>query len=791
MGQQRPRYSSQEKIYFCKNGSGRTLWHRRYEQVGVDVKLMSHDRIKVSGIIEIETVLSFEMRQAAGAHAYARLCGVLTDDGATKLSGQLERKTVLIYDIETGDEIFHGIIDEAELISESGYNVVQLSLLAGSWLLDIEKGSRSFQDINMTYDEVIKSVLYEYPSAASIVSKEMCGKKIGTPIIRYRETAWEFISRLASHFNLAVFSDVRTGHPRIYVGVPELYKEAEFSNIKYDFSIGEAYMASGGMLSGLSKKDFIRYDVEDGVNYRLGFDTGFMGMRLAICGKSCKLENDVYVFTYLLASRKYCYVRKRYNPFFLGMSLLGRVLHREGEHIRIKFDIDGHQDVNTCYPYPWKPETGNLMYLMPQIGSRVSVYFGDDDERSGIATVTVRDNAPRPPAKGDEAPPEEPDYVSENIESIVQDFNQGRRGLLTEHNKRFDLFPGGIRLASNRGLGMSMDATNGISLFSNGEISIIAENDIRVQGKTVSIEGKVNAYVGAGGLVEDGGGYTPESGMHLFSSPAAVELGAKGEPDGGIKYLARSRVEQDTVFNDEPHIRPLEASKIVGNALAATTVIVIIGASILTCGIAAPVAKIGLAATLKTIGTNVIITGCAYVVKQILADLGRGVVSKEGKYLEAALRGMLVGVIYGLMKIPVVKSKLKTTAREQGAIALGGAGEDVVNQLYYTGEVDFLQAALAGGFNVGVSWAASGATRGVTRRLSERINPKQGQGARNMASGAVGRGGNVGAIQTDADSIFIIGRELADSFAVTGVEKMAGTTINESFSLVRRKIEQG
>gem|GEM_PF-3990170 len=380
------------------------------------------------------------------------------------------------------------------------------------------------------------------------------------------------------------------------------------------------------------------------------------------------------MFTYLLARRKYCHVIKRYNPHFLGMSLLGRVLHREGEHIRIHFDIDEHQDVERCYSYPWKPEVGNLMYIAPQVGSRVSVYFGEDDESTGIATVNVRDNAPPAPAKGAELPPE-PDYEDEDVvQSVVQDFNHGRKGLRTEHGKSFNLFPGAIRINSNRGLGLSMNS-NGMSLFSNANVSIIAKNDIRISASNVKIESSGNAYV-VSGVAEGASGAAPKSELHLFSKVSAMaQHGAFGDPAGGIKYLASSGSDHDGFFDDEPGERTLNRWRIASRAATAAVIVVAVGGLIIVTG-----GKALLAANSATkIGANIIVTGCMMVAGQLISDLTTGVESGNGAFAFAAMQGMFIGLIAGAAGVMPGRKVL-------GALS-SGAGGSMASQLVSSGEL--------------------------------------------------------------------------------------------------------
>ena len=287
------------------------------------MNMAAHDRIIISGKIQFESINSFSMRQAAGEHAAASLRGVLKKESSLAISKNIAGETVTILDRETGNypPIFEGLIENVRFSTENGLDIAELQLRAGSSLLDLEKQSRSFQNVNLTYNDVIKAVLDEFPSGDAILSPEISGKKIGKPIIRYSETAWEFIRRLASHFNLSVFSDIRSSAPRVYVGAPTLSESVTFKNNIYSVGDGKEYYAAGGPETGLDKSVFLRYNIEDGKNYFLGWKAAFKGRNFHICGKSCEMNKALLVYKYTLADRRFCYTRKRYNPYFSGMTL--------------------------------------------------------------------------------------------------------------------------------------------------------------------------------------------------------------------------------------------------------------------------------------------------------------------------------------------------------------------------------------------------------------------------------------------------------------------------------------
>ncbi len=96
------------------------------------------------------------------------------------------------------------------------------------------------------------------------------------------------------------------------------------------------------------------------------------------------------------------------------------MLSREEETLRLKLDIDrDHPDQNQGneYPFPWRSATGNLMYLMPPKGSRVSLYFKNGDESSATAVNCIRQEG-------------------EGAEKGYR-----KRSLRTEHQKELKLYP--------------------------------------------------------------------------------------------------------------------------------------------------------------------------------------------------------------------------------------------------------------------------------------------------------------------------------------------------------------
>ena len=72
----------------------------------------------------------------------------------------------------------------------------------------------------MTYDDVINEALSDYPKT-DWMNKVGSGVKIPDIIVQYKETDWEFIKRLASHFNAPVVADEKESYPRFTFEQPQ------------------------------------------------------------------------------------------------------------------------------------------------------------------------------------------------------------------------------------------------------------------------------------------------------------------------------------------------------------------------------------------------------------------------------------------------------------------------------------------------------------------------------------------------------------------------------------------
>ena len=110
-------------------------------------------------------------------------------------------------------------------IAESGQvKTVRIEGKSRSWLMDREKHSRSFQNAKMTFQELAQEILANYKDADLIYAA--AGKAVGSLIVQYEETDWEFLQRVLSREGIMITPDCRQPGLKLYAGVPELVESA-------------------------------------------------------------------------------------------------------------------------------------------------------------------------------------------------------------------------------------------------------------------------------------------------------------------------------------------------------------------------------------------------------------------------------------------------------------------------------------------------------------------------------------------------------------------------------------
>ncbi len=670
----------------------------------------------------------YSMREYPGEHSRAELTGTMeVSEGGTSGFPWLEENSPVEIHVDGMERaLYSGIIQKAESRKENGYCLLRLELCSGSILLDLKKEKRSFQDVSMTCGQIIRRAAAE-SGMTVLCPEELNRKPVGFPVIQYRETDWEFIRRLASRHGLPVYPEPTMGGGKLCVGLPETGTARPMSCLSYTARMDRKFYQAGGEQEGRERRQYRTCEVRSLDLFRVGDLAEWDGKQLPVCAREVHMQGGHLEFTYVLADRSWTWQRRLGNPKISGMSLLGTVKKCAGETVQLELDIDSGRPGQPCYPWTWVPTTGNLMYMMPQAGTRVSLYFKGDEEESALAVNCIRSGA-----GCKEADPLD-------------------KSLTTDHGMQMRLCRCDMGVVTLKEK-VLLDDLTGIRMEGSGGLHIVADGEVKLEGQEVNLNGNKGVTMYEGKAVLDleklldteEGALLPEV---TVTAAGKVELtteeGENTVQNRGEKvtyYLAWEHADlshPSNRYRDEPEQKNYDWAQWRLNIAAGMVVVgsvtilgaVVAGAAAGAGMIAAGNISAGSAAS--SVGGAVFLTGSLYVAEQAVSDAVSGRLGDTEKYVRKALAGSVVGFLTGA-------SGLMMQGASQGKVLSMGFGEGLLGStaeqglLNEDGEINWALAIGDGMFSAvmaGLVWKGGNVEtvkrESPARRIDSRVSVTQ------------------------------------------------------------------
>lgn len=549
--------------------------------------------IKVYSHFFISNLLDMEIETKEGCHSKLALRGFLLE-GENRT--ELPKDTIMITGKnEEGNEeiLFRGIIQETHIFHENGISQIILTAASESMQMDKQKRSRSFQDTSLSCAEVMRSIVSKYGGTMVCEDSPM---KIGEPMVQYEETDWEFCKRLAGKMGWGLFGCSTAAKPAIHVGLVE-GKKIEFSEEKYHCCVDSEYYRHREK-GDIQRAEFLYYKIESERNCEIGDCAWYRQQKRYVFEKRAELKDNVLKFSYKLGGKCRVMRREQPNKNIAGVSLSGEVIKNEKETVYVKLDIDG-KNGKAVYPYPWSPATGNLVYCMPQLGTKVYLYFPDCYERNVIA-------------------------VHSKHQSSSGFGNIQNRGLATEHGKQMQLHADSMSFRSKTAKGEQLIALglNNLKIEAgHGQTVITGKEKITFCAPVISLitPREISQYKVEGYALEREKDIQPKGSRNPATggdSCFSVQFEFNGFAKQGV--MVGTQYEKYFAFKDAPTYEKDYATgwKILAGIVTAVVVGLAIGALVFaTGGVAAAV--LGVTVTQLAVGTGVITAGAG-----ILATAG-------------------------------------------------------------------------------------------------------------------------------------------------------------------------
>ena len=501
--------------------------------------------------------------------------------------------------------LFNGLTKAIKTTNENGNYYVEIEGISKTSELDIKEKSRSFQNINMTYDELISSVLKNY-SEKGFIQSVGCSQKINKPIFQYKETDWNFLKRICSELNSEIYCDIISINNLFYFGRSKGKTYEIKDNIQYKACKDlKAFYKAGGYDEGYHDTDYFYYEIDTRERYNLGDNIYFKQKDVYVTEYvACKYQDEI-IYKYKLCRKNGVWQTKIYNSLISGASIEGKVLATQGEEVKLHLDIDKDQGESEAAWFKYAPPTGNTMYSMPIVGTSAKLYFSDETCNEPLVSGCVRNNG----------------------RSCEKTADTTKRYFGTEHGSEVEMTPSALNIkgGSKSPISISIDDNVGITITSPKKLNLSADSEIIMKTpKNVKINGvsQINAQ-----KTNTESGFSLETDLH-FLSEKVTKNGSSSE--------SYADFDDEPQAGQMPEPEPPKKKKGFswGSLLVAVVAVAAVAVSVATFGVGAVLVGAAVGAAISVLSTAV-------------GDAISGEKSSLGTYIKNALVGAVSGAIFG------------------------------------------------------------------------------------------------------------------------------------------------
>ncbi|WP_127488584.1 hypothetical protein [Paenibacillus ehimensis] len=428
-----------------------------------------------------ESIQELAIVKQINEHATLRLTGIVPEElKASYMEMSHARMNIAVTQkTEQGGKIhlFQGMIMSMQIHQVRDVYQLELEAVSLSYQFDVTRKDRTFQDAGMAYSQLVDQVVQDY-DGADVMDAASNGAAIGRVVLQYRETDWELLKRLASHFHTGLVPAVAFDTPRVHFGVPDLGFKGEVNAYHYRVHKRmELYQESvRGLVPELSESDCIFYEVETDQVFEIGMEVTFDRQRLVVYEVRVSMLDGLLKYTYLLATRQGLSRRKQYNMAIVGASLQGKVIAVTKDKIKAHLNIDPAQDAGKAFWFPYSTiyasEDNAGWYCMPENGDDVRIYFPTHKEEDAIAVSSV----PKPKSEAGAAGGSGSDPMEDPSIKTIK----------TKNGKMIVLAPDHI-LITGDGVSITLSDADGISIVSSKNVTLKAAEEVTMTSKKITI----------------------------------------------------------------------------------------------------------------------------------------------------------------------------------------------------------------------------------------------------------------------------------------------------------------
>ncbi len=304
----------------------------KIEDIKIENKANEHGYLYLKALIDD----SINFQSTINASTDDKICVYEELEDENVIAGSQENPVdINVVNKANSNMLFSGIVQNIRTSNVNGIYYLEIQALTISFELDIKEKSRSFQNADMTYYELIGEILKDY-STKNFAQCIGNGEKIGKPLFQIKETDWSFLKRIASELKSELYCDIIDIRNMFYFGRP-----SNGSNEMEDVTRYKAHKnlkrfhEAGGYEEGYHDIDYFYYEVERREKYQIGDDIWIKDKKLYVNQYSAYALKDEVIYKYRLCRKNGVWQTKMYNSLLSGSSIEGKVLAVDGEKVKL------------------------------------------------------------------------------------------------------------------------------------------------------------------------------------------------------------------------------------------------------------------------------------------------------------------------------------------------------------------------------------------------------------------------------------------------------------------------
>lgn len=406
--------------------------------------MYQHQEFSIDINLEIVTVHALHIFERMNEHAELNLSGI-----CRAVQNRIPEKQAVTVMDRNGSIIFCGRIHDIKLKYDKEFLSFQLKAYSASCEMDGMKRRRVFQDLDMTYEQILFEVLKSYKSSSHL-DQVTNGAKIPHSIVQFDETDWEFLKRLSSHFNTGIWANCKSSSIQLFFGA---------SSREKGILEGEELTNNTNLL-----KEQEQLTIKTHKQAELGCRISYKGSLYLIKSTESLIKRGELFYQSLLERTRGASFPYLPNTKLAGLHLWAVVKEINRNKLRVKYPIEDYAQGNT----PWLPfageENNEAGYYMPEPGDEVEVTFPDLVEAHAFISAARRRMKQTNPEK-------------HNMKYLR---NKEGIGLYMDEEK-LSISSGMERAA------IVMHQDGGIHIKSSETLHISAESDLEIGGRTGNV----------------------------------------------------------------------------------------------------------------------------------------------------------------------------------------------------------------------------------------------------------------------------------------------------------------